>query len=256
MRVAVFSDVHGNAIALEAVLADLAQQGSFDEVIFAGDACLFGSRPGQSLSLLQQHTTTCIYGNTDEWLFAPYPITDDMTESVKTRIGKIHDFADWARPQLAPELTQWLKNWPFEHRISPTNNPVDDLLVVHANPVDTMKPIYASEETQLERYDKLVQPDADLAEIMGDTIAQVMAYGHVHVPSIRHWQGMTLANISSVSLPGDEDLRAKYVIFTWQDGQWAYEYRYVEYDYTAEVAGLEGVPGRDIPLYTWNQLTQ
>lgn len=255
MRIAVFSDVHGNAAALEAVLADLEKQGSFNEVVFAGDACLFGSRPGISLALLQQHTTTCIYGNTDEWLFTPLAITAEMSESVQERIGKIHAFADWAKERLSPDLSQWLKSWPFEHRISPTSDPADDLLVVHANPLDTMKPIYPSEEDQQTRYDKLVQPDAELVPLLGGTTAQVMAYGHLHIPNIRQWQGMTLANISSVSLPGDGDVRAKYVIFTWQDGRWEYEYRYVAYDYRVEVAGLDGVPGRGIPLHTWNHLT-
>lgn len=42
MRVAIFSDVHGNAAALEAVLAELERLGPFDRRICAGDVALLG----------------------------------------------------------------------------------------------------------------------------------------------------------------------------------------------------------------------
>jgi Icc-related predicted phosphoesterase len=44
MRVAIFSDVHGNLTALEAVLNDIKQQ-SPDLTMFAGDLCVDGARP-------------------------------------------------------------------------------------------------------------------------------------------------------------------------------------------------------------------
>jgi hypothetical protein len=59
------------------------------------------------------------------------------------------------------------------------------------------------------------------------------------VTSIRYWKGLTLANISSVSLPQDGDVRAKYGLFTWKDrGGWAIEHRYVSYNIDAEVVLL------------------
>ncbi|MCB9136605.1 MAG: metallophosphoesterase [Anaerolineales bacterium] len=45
MRLAIFSDIHGNRFALEAVLNALLADGPFDAVIAAGDLALGGGRP-------------------------------------------------------------------------------------------------------------------------------------------------------------------------------------------------------------------
>ena len=42
MRIAILSDIHGNQLALQAVLHDLAQQPSIDQLVIAGDLCLKG----------------------------------------------------------------------------------------------------------------------------------------------------------------------------------------------------------------------
>jgi len=47
MRIAVIADIHGNQIAFEAVLADLAQQQPVDKLVIAGDLCLNGPRPAK-----------------------------------------------------------------------------------------------------------------------------------------------------------------------------------------------------------------
>src|SRR5688572_27923984 len=52
MRIAVFSDVHGNPIALEAVLEDIAAVGGVDAHWFVGDAAMIGIDPVASLSRL------------------------------------------------------------------------------------------------------------------------------------------------------------------------------------------------------------
>ena len=52
MRVAIFSDVHGNLTALQAVLADIEKQ-SPDYMAFAGDLCVFGARPAETLVLVE-----------------------------------------------------------------------------------------------------------------------------------------------------------------------------------------------------------
>jgi predicted phosphodiesterase len=67
MRIAVFSDVHGNLTALEAVLADIDRQ-AVDATVFAGDLCLVGPRPAECLRLAREQGITSIYGNTDDWV--------------------------------------------------------------------------------------------------------------------------------------------------------------------------------------------
>ncbi len=53
MRVAILSDLHGNAVALEACLADLAELGGADRIVAAGDLCMDGPRPKRVLRRLR-----------------------------------------------------------------------------------------------------------------------------------------------------------------------------------------------------------
>ena len=52
MRVAVFSDCHGNAIALEAVLADIEGTGGVEAHWVIGDVADMGSDPARCIVLL------------------------------------------------------------------------------------------------------------------------------------------------------------------------------------------------------------
>lgn len=52
MRIALFSDIYGNAIALDAVLAAIARQGGVDEYWVLGDLVAVGPQPIQVLERL------------------------------------------------------------------------------------------------------------------------------------------------------------------------------------------------------------
>jgi predicted phosphodiesterase len=224
MRVAVFSDVHGNLTSLEAVLDDIARQAP-DVVVFAGDLCVFGARPAECLARVKSENIPAVYGNTDEW------IGDE-------RRGE-SDPSGWARAQLAEADRVWLGSLAFEHRVSPTSRPEDDLLVVHANPVDVNQPIWPPAPMQRKLYGEIRQNDRELETILAGIEASVIAFGHVHIPNLRPWNHLLLANISSVSLGQDSDTRAKYGLLTWDKAAgWSVEHRFVEYDIEAEFAHL------------------
>ena len=70
MRVAIFSDVHGNLSALEIVLADIERQAP-DLIVFAGDLCLFGPRPAECLRLVLERQLPSVIGNTDAHIQNP-----------------------------------------------------------------------------------------------------------------------------------------------------------------------------------------
>ena len=69
MRFAVFSDVHGNLLALDACLADLESQGGADGIAVAGDLCLDGPKPKKVLLRLEEIDAACIRGNKDRYVF-------------------------------------------------------------------------------------------------------------------------------------------------------------------------------------------
>ena len=239
MRVAIFSDVHGNLTALEAVLADIDEQAP-DVVVFAGDLCVFGARPAECAQLVRELGIACLYGNTDQWIDGPPLLSDDIDEEERRRRQHVHDISSWTYAQLNEMERAWLREFPFHRRISPTTNPRDDLFIVHANPRDVNQVIYPSPTRQEDLFGEVKQEDDDLRPLLEDLVTGVLAFGHLHVPNVRQWGDITLANISSVSLPGDGDDRAKYGLLTWADGAgWSVEHRYVEYDVDEELNALE-----------------
>jgi predicted phosphodiesterase len=242
MLIAIFSDVHGNLAALEAVLADIKEQAP-DLVYFAGDLCLFGSRPAACLERLQQEKIISIYGNKDLPLRDPPPVPNKFGLDVAPQDTQeeIRDIVDWTRDQLDDKQRAWLTALPFYHRVSPTTHPKDDLFIVHANPKDIEQHIYPAEAKQKEVYGEVRQPDddVDLHHMLRGLSCDLLAFGHVHIPNIRHWQDKVLINISSVSLPQDGDQRAKYGLLNWDAvNGWRIKHRYVAYDVDEEITSL------------------
>ena len=64
MKIAVFSDIHGNYQALKAIICDI-NKNNFDEVICLGDIIGIGPKPKECLELLLDSKITIIAGNHD-----------------------------------------------------------------------------------------------------------------------------------------------------------------------------------------------
>lgn len=236
MRIAIYSDVHGNLTALQTVLVDIKKQAP-DLIAFAGDMCWMGARPKACLELAKSETDIFVYGNTDEFIHSPRPLPDDASDEERQRWENFNQTAAWLREQLGPEHVGWLQRLPFSHRIGSTAVPADDLLIVHANPLNVNGVIYPTAEFQQEKLGEVqkAQGDEELRPLLESTSAGIIAFGHIHIPNVRHWGDMVLANISSVNLPGDGDKRAKYGLLTWRKGEgWTVEMRHVDYNLQQE----------------------
>jgi putative phosphoesterase len=222
MRVAVISDIHGNQIALEAVLADLSRQPAVDHLVIAGDLCLNGPCPRQVLEVLQQLACPVIRGNVDT----------EVVNEAPGKGAKKRSTAAWTREQIGKEGIDYLAALPFSHRI--TNSGGSDLLIVHANPLNLEDAIFPN------------APDSDLEHMLGGTELTVgaLAFGHLHIAYTRRWRHLLLVDVASCGLPRDEDLRAAYGILSWQDDDWEAEIRRVPYDVQAVVKQfkMSGIP--------------
>jgi len=226
MKLALFSDVHGNLTGLTAVLADIATQG-VDLVVFAGDLCLMGPRPAECLQLVRQRQLAALLGNTDEW-----------ASGQGTPPDRFHEIIPWTQSEFGADDAAWLGGRPFSLRVSPTTRAADDLLIVHANPQNLNDIIFPAEAEQSARYGHIRQPDADLAPLFTGVEAAVVAYGHLHLPGQRPWGQTLLVNVASVSMPGDDDPRAKYALLSWDGARWSAEHRRVAYDVSREAAAF------------------
>jgi predicted phosphodiesterase len=214
MRIVILSDIHGNAVALDAVLDDLLGDGPFDEIVVAGDLVWSGPRPREVVDRLLGLGASIIRGNTDAF----FDVSADEAPEGKDP-GRFAAHYEWMAKQLGPERVAYLRTLPFSRRISPA--PGHDLLVVHANPRDLDQPILPRAS------------DADLDELLLEDGREpdwrCLAFGHVHTPFQRQWRDRLLVNVSSVGLPMDGDHRAVYAVLTWDGRAWRAEHRRVVY---------------------------
>lgn len=206
MRIAILSDIHGNAVALDACLADLAGIGGADRIVAAGDLCMDGPRPRKVLERLRAAGANVVRGNTDRMI----ALDDTALYPPEERAA-----IQWQRGALGQDWVAWLGAAPMT---LPIGNGPDGLLICHATP--------ASDEEH-------VWPDADDAQleaIVAGVPQRTIAFGHLHVPYVRVWRDRTFVNVASAGLPKDGDPRAHYAVLTKQSDGWSVRSRRVAFD--------------------------
>lgn len=181
MRVAVLSDIHGNADALEAVLQDVSRRAP-DAIVNLGD-CFSGpldiQRTHELLSKAEIAAT--VRGNHDRALLDPAAMDG------------------WDR-MSAPEVTAQMRDWLAT---LPATAVLDEVFLCHATPQDDTG-------YWLDAYtDDGIARRADLAAIEAKAAGvtqRVMLCGHTHVARMLHLPGGRLiVNPGSIGSPGYVD---------------------------------------------------
>ncbi len=222
MRVAVISDVHGNARALEAVLAEL--DGEQPDAIWClGDTVGYGARPNECCTRVEERADLCLAGNHDLVVSGALSLEEFSHDAAEA--------ARWSRERLTDEARAFLD------RLEPAAE-AEGLELFHASPRDPVWEYVLSEPVAL----------AALAL----TTAPVVLVGHSHVAlalglvdrrlvgglapdgagvdfSHMRW----LLNPGSVGQPRDGDPRAAYLLLDLE--RRLAEFRRVPYD----VAGTQ-----------------
>ncbi len=174
MRYAIFTDIHANLEALEAVLAkidELALQEPIDQIWFLGDLVGYGPNPNECIKKLRERTDVIIAGNHD-WAAVGKIDIEDFSEAARIS-------AEWTAAQLTEENRTFLANLPERLEI-------DECLLVHGSPYGPLWEYLTSEV---------------LAERSFEHFTNRFCFvGHTHVPTIFQ-QPDTLAN--SPTLPLD-----------------------------------------------------
>ncbi len=227
--VAIISDIHGNAAALDAVLADLDGQ-RFDAMVVAGDLALFGPRPREALERVRDLGAPTIYGNTDLPLLPDAPPIPPMLAAGTPTIA-------WTREQIGHADAAWLAGLPFSHRVTPPGgtSPADDLLVVHATPTD-VEAILILEANPGAGWEPTPEPAA--LALLGDAEANLIVYGHIHYASAGVVGGRRLTSVGAVSSSFDGDPRAAYALASWDGRAWNVDHRRVAYDHEQVAADM------------------
>jgi predicted phosphodiesterase len=164
MRVAALYDVHGNAPALEAVLADL---GDVDAVVFGGDL-VWGAWPRETLELARGlgERARFIMGNTDR-----SALTDGEDAS-----------ALWVQERLSDDERAFVLSWPATRSL-------DGALYCHATPRN---------DTELVTPDS---PEERWAEVLDGVAEELVVCGHIHLQYDVRRAGRRVVNPGSVGNP-------------------------------------------------------
>ena len=189
MKFAAIADVHGNFIALEAVLADISASG-ITEVVNLGGHVSGPLEARRTADLLIERGFLCIRGDQDRRL-----VELDQTGSCN-RI----DYKQLDRKQL-----DWLANLP------PTMVYRDEVFLCHGSPradttywLDRVTDDGSIQATPVED----VEPEA------AGIAASLILCGHTHIPRVaRLRDGRFVVNAGSVGQPRDGDWRAAYSIY-------------------------------------------
>ena len=196
MRLGIVADIHGNEVALRAVLADAADFG-IDRWWALGDLVLFGPRPAEVLSILSGLPgLAALSGNTDRYVLTdeqPQPHATAADASADTslveRFGAMAAQIGWARGALVQ--AGLLGNLAaLEDKLRTTLPGGTKVLGVHASPASDEGP----------GIDPRI-PDGELAALLSGSAADIVVGGHTHAPTDRVVDGIRALNPGSTGLP-------------------------------------------------------
>jgi diadenosine tetraphosphatase ApaH/serine/threonine PP2A family protein phosphatase len=226
MRFAAIADVHGNHLALEAVVADIRTQG-IDAIVNLGDMASGPLDARRTMGALMALDAVHVLGNHDRYLI------DRPVEKM----------GSWDRPahaQLDAGHLDWLCAVPA------TRVYRDHVFLCHATPASDE--VYWLETVLPDGTVRLASLEA--IELAAIGIAQpLILCAHSHIArAVRLGDGRLIVNPGSVGSPGYRDVHpfphvieagtpdARYAILEGPEGGWRVSFHHVPYDHDAMAA--------------------
>lgn len=223
MRYAIFSDVHGNIEALDAVLARFEDVGGIDEYICLGDIVGYGADPDACCSRIRDVAKVTLLGNHDA------AVAGRMDYSYYYDAAR--EALDWCRDRLTPSNLEWLKSLPYTYRVDPVE-------FCHGSPHQPAEYDYIF---ALDQARELLTQKPDLADVTfighshltkvfaltEDNALDVVAPKFTLKPEMRY-----IITVGSVGQPRDYDPRACAGLYDTETRR--FEYVRVDYDIEAQ----------------------
>ena len=226
MRFAAMADVHGNLLALEAVLADIRAQGVTD-IVNLGDMASGPLDAARTMDRLMALDAIHVRGNHDRWL-------------IDRPVEKMGVWERPAYPQLNADHLDWLRTLP------PTQVFREQVFLCHATPADDNT--YWLEAVTPEGAVTMAPLAAIEKEAEGISQPLILC-GHTHIArAVRLRDGRLVVNPGSVGSPGfSYDVpfphrieagtpAARYAILELTPSGWSITFRHVPYDHETMAA--------------------
>lgn len=222
-QITIFSDIHANLPALEAVLADMDARGAGNRYCL-GDLVGYGTFPNEVIRIIRERQIPTIMGNYDQGVGND---SDDCgcayTNPVSEALGK-RSIA-WSNLHTTRNNKEFLRSLVPEIRIKLGNLRV---LLVHGSPRKINEYLFEN------------RPDASLERLMDAAEADVLVCGHTHIPYHRILPGgRHVINDGSVGKPKDGDPRACYLTLGVEGDRVAVQFYRVAYDVERMAGAIE-----------------
>lgn len=220
-KIAILSDVHGNATALEAVIADAKNQGA-SEYWLLGDIFLPGPGANDLVALLKDlPITASVRGNWDDRVLEALDGQYGLEDTQEVQLLRM---TQYLMERMDPATIVWLRSLPLLEK-----KEIDGLRFSISHNL----------------------PDKNYGGDLLDAETDVAVYGHVHKQLLRYGsQGQQIINPGSIGMPyfnweALKNHRAQYAVIEVEDGELLnIQFRKVAYDYEAELelAKSKGLP--------------
>ena len=195
MRIATFSDIHGNRHALEAVLEDIDRQRP-DRIYCLGDLVGYGAYPNEVIEMIRQRVIPTVMGNYDDGVGFD---KDDCGCAYPTaEMRRLGDLSfTWTKEHVTPENKAFLRSLLPNIRLEAEGKRI---LLVHGSPRRINEYVYED------------RPLSSLERIARSADTDILIFGHTHLPYVKNVAGTLFVNDGSVGKPKDGDPRAAYAL--------------------------------------------
>lgn len=220
MRIALYSDIHGNLPALEAVLTEIAAQ-TPDAVYCLGDLVGYGASPNEVTARIRADGTPTIMGNYDDGVGYD---RDDCGCAYRDEGEKARgqESLMWTRAQTTADNKAYLRTLVPEIRVEADGRRV---LLVHGSPRKMNEYLFED------------RAQSSFERIATSSNADIIAFGHTHKPYVKTVDGVLFVNTGSVGKPKDGDWRACYVVLDF-DSPTLVAFHRIPYDVTGAAAAI------------------
>jgi predicted phosphodiesterase len=241
MRTALLADIHGNAVALAAVLVEL-QDEPVDQIICLGDVAQGGPQPAEAVDRLRDVRCETVLGNADAFLIDPAAVAE-APSPMQLRVR------EWTNDRLGSDRLAAIARYP--PTVEASFGQRSTLLAFHGSPTS---------------YDDVILPAIDqdeLTAMLGPPQFTVYAGGQSHQQILRRHGSSLFVNPGSVGLsfdayqPHDQQVRvdpfAAYAILTSGPAGVEFAFRRVAFDVSAllSVIATSGLPDAEETARLW-----